>query len=196
MHNFSTTGYAADSVMASNMGIINQGFDNVVYRHWVNASEMDDMQDASTPSYFLGSVGAYPPYWRLQDGAVTSVGFYVPRSKEWRCGAFGLVVHYSVSVGGGTIVWRTRVTPVTDSAAPSSTLVLFSENAPATANVFTSKELISADLSDSSQIDGSHVGVLVSVGRRDAGDTNAGAVHIYGVELVYRETRHVVGDRQ
>lgn len=195
MHNFSTTGYAADSVMASNMGIINQGFDNVVYRHWINASEMDDMQDTFSPSYFLGSVGAYPPYWRLRDGFATSVGCYVPRNREWRCGAFGLVVYYSVSVGGGEISWKARITPVTNNAAPSATLVSFTENAPSTASVFTSKELISASLSASSQIDASHVGVLVSLGRGDT-DTNTGNVHIYGIELVYREARHVVGDRQ
>jgi len=195
MHNFSTTGYAADSVMASNMGIINQGFDNVLYQHWVNASEMDDMQDAATPSYFLGSIGTYPPYWRLQDGKSAAVGFYVPRNKEWRCGSFSLVVHYSVSVGGGDISWKARVTPVTNNAAPSATLVTFAESAPATASVFASKELISADLSASSQIDASHVGVLVSLGRGDT-DTNTGNVHIYGIELVYREARHVVGDRQ
>jgi len=196
MHNFSTTGYANDSVMASNMGIIETGFNNIVYRHWVGASGLEDMQAGSTPSYFLGLAGTYPAYWRLQNAATTGVGFYVTRSPEWRNGSFSVVVHYAVSVAGDDIQWRVRVTPIVNMAAPSSTVVSSVQNAPSTTNVFTSVELAVASLSNSSQINASHVGVMVEVGRGGLSDSNTGDAYLYGIELVYKETKHVVGDRK
>ena len=194
MHNFALTGFENASVMSNNMTVIDQALDSVTHRVWVGASSMDSMNSATFPTYHVGSSGVYGPRWNLPDGVTSEIGFYYPRNNDWIFGVLSLVVHYSASSTSGTIDWKVYITPITNLTVASGTVVnITGETSPTVANAITTKEFNTAAIAATSQVGREHVGVAVTIGRRGATDSNNGDVYIYGVELVYKEKRRMVG---
>ncbi len=126
----------------------------------------------------------------------SSVCFYVQRHGEWRDGVLSVVPHYSVDVAGGDIAWQLSVSRIAKLTTPSLTTTEIVRAAPLAADVITTVDLSDALVSPTSGIDKRYVGVMISVGRvcDSEFDTNDGEVKLYGVELVYKESRRVVGD--
>ena len=195
MHNLSTTNVQVESVASTNITVIDVGLDSVVYRHWCGAGALDDMAETGTPTYHIGNKGVYAPRWTLPNGVVSAVGFYAPRNPNWMFGAFSLLVHYDSSSTTGSIGWRLYVTPVVNLVTAAGSVVSETLSSPTVANATTTAEFITADLSSGSQIDKQHVGVVVAVGRDGVTDTNNGDVNVYGIELIYREKRRMVGNK-
>lgn len=198
MHNFSTTGSQAEPVLSNNMGIIETAYNNEAYHHWVNASEMEDAGDAASPTYRTGTMSpVVPAHWRLANGVISSLCFYVKRHGEWKDGVLSVVVHYSSTVAGNDIRWRVSVVPITDLTTPTITTIGQAKAAPTVVDVITTVDLSSSLLTPTSQINTGHIGAYITVGRTGNGatDTNTGVVYVYGVDLVYKESRRVVGGR-
>lgn len=127
----------------------------------------------------------------------SGVCFYVKRHGEWKDGVLSVIPHYSVDASGGSIVWKVTISKITDLSTASTTSTEITRLAPTVANVITTADLSDSLASPTSVIDGRHIGVMVSLGRvcDAAGDTNGGEVKLYGVELVYKESRRVVGGK-
>ena len=196
MHNFSTTGSQAEPTLSNNMAIIETAYNNEAYHYWVSAPDMEDAGDTASPTYRTGSIATgIPAQWRFADGVTASVGFYVKRHGEWRDGVVSVVPHYSSTATGNAFRWRVSVVPIVNLTSPSVTTVGLTMNGPTVANAITTVDLSSASLTPTSQITPAHVGVYVTVGRSggNAADTNTGVLYLYGVDLVYKESRRVVG---
>ena len=127
----------------------------------------------------------------------SSVCFYVKRHGEWRDGVLSVVPHYSVDTIGGDIAWQMSISQITNLTAASPVTTEIVRAAPVTANVITTVDLGDALVSQTSGIDGRHIGVMISIGRvcDSVSDTNTGQVKIYGADLVYKEARRVVGSK-
>lgn len=125
-----------------------------------------------------------------------SVGFYVKRHGEWRDGVLSVTPHYSATVAGGNIRWQVSIAKVANLTASDVTTTGLTRLAPITSGVITSVDLSDALVSPTSGVDKQYIGVMVSIGRDQdhADDTNTGDVHLYGADLVYKESRRVVGD--
>lgn len=196
MHNFSTTGSQAEPTLSNNMSIIETAYNNEAYHYWVNAAGMEDAGDTASPTYRIGDIATgRPAHWRFANAVNSSVSFYVKRHAEWRDGVLSLLATYSTSAVDGDIRWRVTVTPITNLSLVVPTVVGFTSAALASTGSITTYEMSSADLAVYSQVNPSHIGVLVTVGRQGGGaaDTNTGVLYLYGVDLVYKESRRVVG---
>jgi hypothetical protein len=197
MHNFTLMG--ASGAESSNAQILEAACSYDFYHHFINAASMEDMSNSGIPSYELGSLFAfgYPNRWVLQDGDLTNVGGFTPRHQEWRDGVLSMGAYYSCESSGGNLVWTVSIVPVTNGAAPPlSNVVEITRPAPS-AGVMHYIDLTDVAVCARSQINGSHVGAVVSVGRNGASadDTNSGGLYIYGIETIYRELHRVVGSK-
>jgi hypothetical protein len=196
MHNFSTTGSQAEPTLSNNMAIIETAYNNEAYHYWVGASEMEDAGDTTSPTYRVGDITTgFPHKWRFADAFVCSVGFFVKRHGEWRDGVVSVVPYYSSTSASGAIRWRVSIVPIANLAAPIVTTVGITKNSPAVTGAITSVDLSDATISLTSQVNTAHIGVYVTIGRSGthADDTNTGVMDLYGVDLVYKESRRVVG---
>lgn len=195
MHNFSTTGASAEPVLSNNMSIINTAYDNEAYHHWVPASSLEDSGDTGIPTYHIGDMtSGTPPYWELVSGASTSVGFYVKRHGEWKDGVLSVTPHYSCSGTNGNVVWNVSMALVENLTTPVPYSLVLSKLAPTVANEITTVDLRDPSLSPVSVINTKHIGVMVSLGLSVTVES-AGDVKLYGLDLVYRESRRVVGGK-
>lgn len=198
MHNLNTTNVQSDSVLGTNMQVVDAALDSVAYEVWVNASGLEDAGDAASPTYGVGDLTTgLPAQWRLANGVTSSVCAYVKCNSQWKNGLVGVTPHYSSTVSGGNIVWKVTIVPIKNLTVPTSTSVSLTKSAPVTASVITTVDLKDNTLSNYASIDPSHIGVLVCVGRvgGDVADTNTGVVYIYGLNIVYRELTRVVGGK-
>lgn len=195
MHNFALTGFENSSVMFNNMTVIDQALDSVTHKIWVGATDLEDMTGAKAPTYHAGVAGVYGPRWGIADGEDCIVGFYTPRNRDWMFGVLSMVVHYSASSTSGTIGWSVYITPITNLTVASGTAVNITADPPTVASAATTKEFNTSEIAALSQVGKEHIGVVVGIGRNGSSDANAGDVFIYGVELVYKEKRRMVGDK-
>ena len=196
MHNFSTTNADKEPVLSNNMVIIETAYNNEAYHYWVSASDMEDAGDTVSPTYRIGAITTgVPPQWRFADAVTASVGFFVKRHGEWRDGVIGVVPHYSSTASGNAFRWRVSVVPIVNLTAPLVTTVGLTMSGPTVSGSITTVDLSSESLTPTSQITPAHIGVYVTVGRSggNAADTNTGVMYLYGVDLVYKESRRVVG---
>lgn len=198
MHNLNTTNVQSDSVLGTNMQVVDAALDSVAYEVWVNASGLEDAGDTASPTYRTGDLTTgRPAQWRLANGVTSGVSAYVKRNSQWKHGLVSVTPHYSSTVSGNSIVWKVTIVPIKNLTAPTATSVSLTKDGPATASVITTVDLKDSTMSKYVAIDPSHIGVLVCVGRvgGDAADTNTGVVYLYGLNIVYRELTRVVGGK-
>ena len=198
MHNFSTTSAQTEPVLSNNMAIIETAYNNEAYHYWVGAPGMEDAGDTSSPTYRVGLLATgVPAHWRMDNAVNSSVSFYVRRHGEWRDGVLYTTPHYSTTAVDGDIRWRVTITPIVNSTLSTPSVVGFTTSPPSATGVITTSNLVSADMSAESAVNPSHIGVLVTIGRQGGGaaDTNTGVLYLYGVDLVYKESRRVVGSK-
>lgn len=198
MHNFNTTNVQSESALSTNMQIIDTALDNEIYHYWACAAMLEDCGDTASPTYRTGdfTIGI-PSHWRFADGVSSGVCIYVRRHPEWRNGVLGVVAHYSTTAIDGDVRWRATITPIKDNTTPTATTIGLAKSPPLSTGKITTVELKDSTMSESALIDPSHIGILVSVGRNGgaASDTNTGVVWLYGIDIIYRETKRVVGSK-
>lgn len=196
MHNYTVAQNASPTQLLANMAILEQAVSNDIYSYWFNAEMLGDGGHASGATYTAATLSS-PSYWALADGVTSGITGYVRRHGEWRCGVFKVKVHWSSSVAGNAVRLGVDVVPVLENAAAPTFAVTVAKtvDAPATANHTKVTEFTTSPLSERSAMDASKCGVIVSVRRAggNAADTNTGTVSVYGVELLYVESKHVVG---
>lgn len=193
MHNFNLTPIPTASQNVTNLSILEESCNNNSYSHWVDINSMTDAALASS-ALLIVPTSTTPGAWELPNAVTSGVCFYVRRHGDWKLGAFDLKVH---AYGGGTgnVVYNASITNVIDSTAfASPTTCSFDAVAYTTSPKVCT--LLSSALRVSSSIDKRHVGsyvVLMRVGANGS-DTLASSVYITGVELIYNETKRVVGE--
>lgn len=198
MHNFSTTSVQTEAVLSNNMSLIETAYNNEAYHYWMSASDMEDAGDTASPTFRTGDINTgLPHHWRFADGVTASVGFYIKRHGEWKDGVLSVVPHYSSTATGNAFRWRVSVVPIANLENPSVAIVGLTKNGPTVANAITTVDLSDSSISLTSQINTEHIGVYVTVGRSggNVADTNTGVLYLYGVDLVYKESRRVVGGK-
>ncbi len=195
MHNFNVSGNPSASQNVTNLNILEESCNNNSYSHWVNALGLYDTSGATFASFITG-VNRVPPHWLLTNGNSSSVGFYVRRHGDWKYGSFDVVVHWSTSVASNNVYFGVKV----DRYREVDIVIPGTSKATAVAagavDAIKMTRFVSSEVRIDSLVDRSCSGIYVHVSR-DGGnvlDTNTGDVSIYGVDLIYNETKRVIGD--
>lgn len=194
MHNLNVGSQLTPAQEHANWTIVEQACSRDIYSYWLNAEMLSDGGHAAAATYTAATL-TMPSYWLCADAVVSGVTAYVRRHEEWKAGSFKIKLHWTSDVAGDSVRIGTGVVPVTPAAAyPSLQLYANLPNGPSVANYVLVNEFNTDGLSQMSAIDLSHCGVRVDIRRGTAGDTNTGNVKIFGVELIYFETKRVVGE--
>jgi len=196
MHNYTVSKNPTQSMISSNVDVIEGACNANFYNHWFGANDLTDGAFGTTATLTAASADT-PSNWLLSDSSTRGVVGYVRRNEEWRSGVFKLRVHWKMTAGstGANAVLSVSVYPIQPGTTLSATYVPFTLNCPSSTTGIQITELNSAALATASKIDASYQGVLVGVSRlgNDSGDTNNGGLRLYGVELIYMESLRRTG---
>lgn len=195
MHNFNLTSTPTASQSATNLSILEESCNNNSYSYWVDANGITDAALASS-ALLIAPTSTDPSSWTLTNGVTSGVCFYVRRHNDWKYGSFDLNVHWSTNANSGNVLFSATAAPITHQTAfptPSACnfTVAVGDRLFPTLNLLSSAALRQASL-----IERSKMGIYVILSRigGDAADTNTGDVSIYGIELIYNESKRVIGD--
>lgn len=197
MHNFIVSATPSAIQQATNMSVLESACSSDMYSHWLSAEMLSEGGHASAAIYTAATLSS-PSYWALADGVTSGVGAYIRRHHEWKSGAFKLKVHWASDATGGAVRTGADIAPVSEETTLPAFAVtkVATVDAPAVADTIVVTELSSSALSLRSAISREHCGLVIGF-RRAGGhgdDTNTGTVKVFGIELIYTESRHNVGD--
>lgn len=195
MHNFNVSSNPTVSQSVTNLNILEESCNNNSYSHWVNALGLYDTAGATFASFITGA-NRVPPHWLLTDGNASRIGFYVRRHGDWKYGSFDVVIYWSTSAANNNVLFGVKVDRFNETDGVVAGTQEDTVVAAGAVDTIKMTKLISAQVRQDSLIDRSYSGIYVHVARTggDALDTNTGDVSIYGIDLIYNESKRVIGD--